>query len=273
MLQADKYKCSMCDKAFGFFHYLVTHSLENHNGQVTRLRTQANPDKENVASAIAKLRILRCKNCNACFQKENRVEFSVHVKQCLRKKMADLKTDMMSLKIRKPVQQSKIRPENDQKQDPEQKDYTKETIDMDTTDSNVNDSANGKLFACDKCDYLFRDKSRMFIHYNSVHQGIKPFKCKICPYRSGTNYELNNHMRIIHKTVLKSSLKTKASGIGSGYLTVQCDKCDQKFIYIHEYKMHQRKHFLREKNTCIQCDKTFASNRNLLRHVTSTHTN
>ena len=50
-------------------------------------------------------------------------------------------------------------------------------------------------------------------HMKSVHEGIKPFKCKICEYKAGLRSNLKKHIETVHE----------------GIKSFKCCVCDVKF--------------------------------------------
>ena len=59
-------------------------------------------------------------------------------------------------------------------------------------------------------------------HFESVHEGIKPFKCHICPFESAQKANLQTHMQTVHE----------------GVKPFQCEICDFKTAVICNLKKH-----------------------------------
>ena len=58
-----------------------------------------------------------------------------------------------------------------------------------------------KPFKCKFCDYESGQKSSLKEHIKSVHEGIKPFKCKLCDYESGQKSSLKEHIESVHEGI------------------------------------------------------------------------
>ena len=56
-----------------------------------------------------------------------------------------------------------------------------------------------KPFKCDICDYYCSQKSDMNTYVVSVHEGKKPFKCDICEYRCSLNQQMKQHVTKNHE--------------------------------------------------------------------------
>ena len=48
------------------------------------------------------------------------------------------------------------------------------------------------------CDYEAEIKSDFV---ESIHEGIKPFKCKLCDFKCDRKYDLNKHKESVHKGI------------------------------------------------------------------------
>ena len=55
-----------------------------------------------------------------------------------------------------------------------------------------------KPYKCDICDKSFPLKSILQSHVGSVHKKKNPFKCEICDYRCSQKGDLKKHMKSIH---------------------------------------------------------------------------
>ena len=55
-----------------------------------------------------------------------------------------------------------------------------------------------KPYKCDICDKSFPLKSVLQTHIGSVHKKKNPFKCEICDYRCSQKGDLKKHMKTIH---------------------------------------------------------------------------
>ena len=61
-----------------------------------------------------------------------------------------------------------------------------------------------KPFKCKTCDYETAHKPHLKKHVESVHEGFKPFKCTICEYRAGHKSALKTHTKSVHELMKKS---------------------------------------------------------------------
>ena len=52
---------------------------------------------------------------------------------------------------------------------------------------------------CPKCEKNFPFKHRLVLHYEAVHEKLKPFKCGICENDFACKRNLQLHMSAIHK--------------------------------------------------------------------------
>ena len=55
-----------------------------------------------------------------------------------------------------------------------------------------------KPYKCDICDKSFSLKSILQTHIGSVHKKKNPFKCEICDYRCSQKGDLKKHRNSIH---------------------------------------------------------------------------
>ena len=42
----------------------------------------------------------------------------------------------------------------------------------------------------------------IFLYFMQVHEGIKKFKCKLCPQAYGQSHELKKHLTNFHKKII-----------------------------------------------------------------------
>ena len=84
-----------------------------------------------------------------------------------------------------------------------------------------------------------------------VNEKKKPFKCKLCNYETGLNYNLKKHTEIVHeglkpfkcricdfKTGDKTNLKTHIDSFHEGIKPFKCNICDYKTAEQSKLKKH-----------------------------------
>ncbi|XP_072937467.1 uncharacterized protein [Epargyreus clarus] len=103
---------------------------------------------------------------------------------------------------------------------------------------------------CNVCFKEFKWKSTLHGH-KKIHTGIKPFECPTC------------NMRFLRRSVLNLHLKRH-----EGLKLFKCNSCKASFITKGELEEHfYCKHSTNKPFTCIHCDKSFATNKYLIRHA------
>ena len=58
-----------------------------------------------------------------------------------------------------------------------------------------------KAFKCKICSYKTAIKGNLKKHIETVHEGIKPFNCNICDYKCAQKYTLNKHKESVHEGI------------------------------------------------------------------------
>ena len=76
-----------------------------------------------------------------------------------------------------------------------------------TTSNNTNDNCNErsevsgnrqKRFPCELCGHKFVTNNELNDHFNSVHLGLRPYKCDLCDFKTGQASNLFHHKRKGH---------------------------------------------------------------------------
>jgi len=142
---------------------------------------------------------------------------------------------------------------------------------------------------CQVCSKVFTSKGALKSHIQSVHMGIKQFKCDQCDYQCNGKKALE-----IHKNVhLAEEEKEKfiCDECGSGYSTLiqlkrhnrrvhqkerncECPHCPpgKKFFQYSEMLAHMREvHQIDKKYVCSHCDRGFKSNHGKRVHEEAVH--
>ena len=119
----------------------------------------------------------------------------------------------------------------------------------------------------------------------SVHEGAKPFKCKLCDYETGLNFNLKKHTEIVHeglkpfkckicdfKTGDKTNLKTHIDSVHEGIKPFKCKLCDYKAATNSHLKRHfENIHEVIKPFKCANCDYETAAKSDLFKHIDSVH--
>ena len=56
-----------------------------------------------------------------------------------------------------------------------------------------------KPFLCEVCSYKTSQKQSLKKHIDVIHRGLKPFKCPSCSYTAGQKGHLKKHLLTAHK--------------------------------------------------------------------------
>ncbi|KAL3283702.1 hypothetical protein HHI36_024002 [Cryptolaemus montrouzieri] len=101
-------------------------------------------------------------------------------------------------------------------------------------------------------------KSNLTNHINSVHLGIKNYKCSQCDYRAATRGRLETHTESTHL----------------GLRNYKCSQCDYRAATKRKLKIHTESVHLGLKNhKCSHCDYASYHKSNFLKHINSVHLN
>ena len=153
--------------------------------------------------------------------------------------------------------------------------------------------------ACNQCEKTFSSKGNLNQHVKAVHEGIKPYICAQCGYRTARKSDLHKHLPIHtgqkpyqcetcsvsfsfkrsldrHVKEVHECLKTHTCP-QCGYRTAydekpyQCETCDKAFAQRGDLKRHVMIHEGVKPYACDQCKKRFTQRGNLKQHM-RTHT-
>ena len=81
-----------------------------------------------------------------------------------------------------------------------------------------------KPFKCNICDYETAQKGHLKKHKDSVHEGIKPYKCHICQFESATSSHVKRHITVVHEKKKNKINASKSVG--------HCSDQELSFQYI-----------------------------------------
>jgi len=150
---------------------------------------------------------------------------------------------------------------------------------------NVSIKKSKPLFECKVCFKAFEYKSRLKIHFNMVHDKIKPFECKICSLTFCQRSDLNKHTDLSHNNMRpfeckacskafgnKKDLKRHIDTVHEKLKPFTCQICLFTFghighLNIHIESVHKNvRHF-----KCSICTKAFRDNAGVKRHIETVH--
>ena len=125
--------------------------------------------------------------------------------------------------------------------------------DSNTEDANSFETVSGK-------SHRFKE-----LFCESVHEGIKPYKCKICYFETAEKKAINKHIESIHegikafncnicgfKTAWNSDLKRHTDSVHEGIKRFKCNICD--------FKTNQNSNLNRHKESVHEGIKPFKCN-------------
>ena len=120
-----------------------------------------------------------------------------------------------------------------------------------------------------------------------MHEGIKDFKCELCPYATATRKELRNHITVVHEKRKDYNCDTCGKLFGnSGYLSThiktvhgntrdyKCKYCPRDFKTLSSKKEHEQvcpNNKQKVYHICKTCGKTFMQTRTLATHNREVH--
>ena len=136
-------------------------------------------------------------------------------------------------------------------------------------------------YSCKECDYRSNNSSYLWWHVEAIHTENKTLKCNYCDIKVTTKFNLNRHMKTIHKAKynLERQMEifqeayNKLSGIQEVKNKFSCQYCEKSYTRKDHLVSHEKsKHIEKIEYLCKLCDyKTKASKHHLKRHVLSVH--
>ena len=119
---------------------------------------------------------------------------------------------------------------------------------------NSDSSSHGnREFGCNKCEDVYRSRSRLNKHMKLAHKEVS-YDCNQCESTFTGQRSLDTHKKSIHN--------------GGKY---QCDQCDSQFTEKGSLKKHIKPIHEGVKYYCNQCESTFTQMTNLTNHMKSIH--
>ena len=139
---------------------------------------------------------------------------------------------------------------------------------------------------CPNCPTSFENRELLNQHIDSVHDGKKPFPCKICQATFFSESGLENHKERKHNPNYKGEKKIECH-LCQKFCTnlnyhmkkfhikqqeLLCSKCPAKFYAKYSLKKHfEAVHEGKKLHKCKLCDMSFAHKHDLKRHVLAVH--
>jgi len=115
----------------------------------------------------------------------------------------------------------------------------------------------------------YKEEKVNLLHQTEKGEGLKPFLCQQCPYKSGNKKLLKRHTQKYHitnsenfKSHVKQQTKEKR---------FICDQCDYQTFKMCTMNVHNRTHTGERPCLCNLCSKTFITNAHLNRHIKGVH--
>jgi len=113
-----------------------------------------------------------------------------------------------------------------------------------------------KRFACDQCNKVFSEKTRLIIHMR-IHSGEKPFVCESCGFSCSQRDNLRLHKEFKHPSLGRQEKK------------FTCDICSASFLTKSNLSRHRMSHSDLKCFVCETCGKAFKDPGALKQHTYS----
>ena len=75
-----------------------------------------------------------------------------------------------------------------------------------------------KPFSCGDCEMAFKAKTALRRHKSVVHEGIRPYACRLCSFKAGQSHSLTVHYRGVHG-LEKDDIEKKQLGPEDNYIS------------------------------------------------------
>ena len=111
-----------------------------------------------------------------------------------------------------------------------------------------------RTFNCEQCDKIFRAKTSLKKHIESIHDKIK-YDCDQCEFQAKRKEYLHKHMRYVHE----------------GIIDHHCPICSKGFMMSSDVKLHMKVNHEGVKQKCVLCQKEFTSKQAVKNHILAFH--
>ena len=118
----------------------------------------------------------------------------------------------------------------------------------------VRNKSNKKKCTCKVCGRTLSSSYALKLHYNHIHDGVRPYSCEFCPYTTAYSSHLKRH-RAKH----------------TDEKMFKCNMCEKSFANSNSLKQHQDTHEENREQTCKLCSENFKNQSALLKHWISKH--
>ena len=144
---------------------------------------------------------------------------------------------------------------------------------------------NGKIYPCEHCDKIYKDKCQLRIHTRKIHEQEKNHKCDICGEAFFYLWKLKKHVRKIHEGIEDDFSCHICGKVYNNQFAVQrhvssahdktlvpCNQCEKSFTDPHYLKLHIASVHEGQKNhKCHLCESAFVQASQLKTHIKNVH--
>ena len=108
------------------------------------------------------------------------------------------------------------------------------------------------------CNHCFLESDTLKKHVLTIHEGVKPFKCKICEDRFADKSGMNRHVKSAHEGKkfecqlcyklfsAKYTLNGHILSVHEKKTPYKCMHCEKEFAYKKKFNLHVKKLYVKE---------------------------